>query len=158
MLFCAPLSRLVCVCCCKFVSCVCLDFPLTLVFIRDQLCKAWETPNCGDSSLQGFDIRKKIVVLKFDLLITWEGLSATLIHWDTTTWIRQAYYAWPNHGIKIIVSLVSLLYCDSISSSTSPHFHIALSLILILWEQSSEEVLSSLNLHSNLVFGFTKLF
>jgi hypothetical protein len=26
--------------------------PLTIVFIWDHLCKAWETPNCGDSSQQ----------------------------------------------------------------------------------------------------------
>jgi hypothetical protein len=31
-------------------------------------------------------IRKTIVVLKFDLWVTWEGLSATLFHWDATTW------------------------------------------------------------------------
>jgi hypothetical protein len=32
------------------------------------------------------------VVLKFDRWITLEVLSATLVHWDTTTWSRQAFY------------------------------------------------------------------
>jgi hypothetical protein len=31
-------------------------------------------------------IRKTIVLLKFDLLITWEGLSATFIHWNAIMW------------------------------------------------------------------------
>jgi hypothetical protein len=46
------------------------------------------------------------VVLKFGLWIIWKGLSATLVHWDATTWSRQTYYARPNHGIKIVMSLV----------------------------------------------------
>jgi hypothetical protein len=67
------------------------------------------------------DIRKTTVVLKFDLRITWEGLSATLVHWEATTWSRQAYYAWPNHAIKIVVSLVpfTLLQFSSLSCSNS---------------------------------------
>jgi hypothetical protein len=36
------------------------------------------------------DIRK-IVSLKFGIWITREGLSATLVSWDTTTWSRQAF-------------------------------------------------------------------
>jgi hypothetical protein len=31
-------------------------------------------------------MRKTTMVLKFDLWITWEGLTATLVYWDTTTW------------------------------------------------------------------------
>jgi hypothetical protein len=116
------LSRLVCVCCCNFVSCVCFYSHLLLWFIWYQLCKAWETPKCGDSSQwEKLEIRKRTVVLKFDRWITWERLSATLIHWDATTWSRQAFYAWPNHEIKIVVHLSTLLYCDSILSNTSLH-------------------------------------
>jgi hypothetical protein len=37
---------------------------------------------------RGNTIRKAIAVLKFDLWITWERLSATLVHWDATTWGR----------------------------------------------------------------------
>jgi hypothetical protein len=40
---------------------------------------------------------RTMVALKFDLWITWEGLSATLVRRDTTTWNRQAFEAWPNH-------------------------------------------------------------
>jgi hypothetical protein len=36
---------------------------------------------------------KEEPVLKFDLWITSEVLSATLVYWEIITWSRQAYYA-----------------------------------------------------------------
>jgi hypothetical protein len=62
-----------------------------------HLFKAWETPICGDYSQSGIDIRKTTVILKFDLWITWEGLSATL---DRRRSPQRGVGIWPNHGIK----------------------------------------------------------
>jgi hypothetical protein len=48
------------------------------------------------------------VSLKFDLWVTWEGLSATFNKKEVTTaWSRH----WPNHG-KIVVSLIHFTYYD----------------------------------------------
>jgi hypothetical protein len=86
-------------------SCVCFYSLLYSDFDCNHLCKAWETPICGDSSQHDIDIRKTTVALKFDLWITWERLSATLGQ-------RRS----PQHGVgigrttvKIVVSLVHLL-------------------------------------------------
>jgi hypothetical protein len=48
---------------------------------------------------------------KVDHWITWEGLSATLVIWDTTMWSRQAFEAWPNHK-KNCMRLVCLIFCN----------------------------------------------
>jgi hypothetical protein len=57
-----------------------------------------------------------------------KGLSATLTRWDATTWTRQVLHlAEPqdkNHRVTCLYSCAIL--------STSTHFIIALSLILIL--------------------------
>jgi hypothetical protein len=53
------------------------------------------------------------------------------------------------------MSLVFIPYSDSTLSYSSLHFIIALSLILTLWDQLSEEVYSSHPLHSNLALAFT---
>jgi hypothetical protein len=148
-------SWLVCVCCCDFVSCVCVTPPyscglieINCVRVRDS--KLWRFLTMR----KGWDKKEKRGT-QVDQWITREGLSATLVNWDTPTWIRQAFYAWPNHGIKIVLSLISLPYSDSTLSSTSLHFNIALNLILTLREQLSEEVLSSHPLHLDLVFYHT---
>jgi hypothetical protein len=87
------------------------------------------------------------------------GLSATLVHWDATTCCRRAFYAWPNHELKLLCHLSKLrkLYVTAILLFLALHFtyNIALILILTLWEQLSEEVLSSHPLHSDLVFYLT---
>jgi hypothetical protein len=75
--------------------CVFLFFLTLVLWLKDHLCKAWETPTCGDSSQRGIGIMKKTVVLKFDLWITWEGLSATL------DWRRSR-----QHGVGIPPSLL----------------------------------------------------
>jgi hypothetical protein len=79
-LFCVLVSWLVCVCCCcGSSSCVCfysLSYSCGLLVINS----VW----VRDSNLWRFltkgilEKRKKIMVLKFDLWITWEGLSAIL--------------------------------------------------------------------------------
>jgi hypothetical protein len=48
-----------------FVSFVCFYSPLVLSSFEIKLCKACETPNCGDSSSRGkLEIRKKTEVFK----------------------------------------------------------------------------------------------
>jgi hypothetical protein len=74
----ALLSLLLCVLLLHCVLVCVLTPSLTQILIMIILCKVWETPTCGDSSQTGWDIRKNTVALKFDLWVTWEGLSATL--------------------------------------------------------------------------------
>jgi hypothetical protein len=57
-----------------------------------------------------------------DHWITWEGLSATLVHWDATTWSRQSFYAWPNDGLKSLCHLSKLLYVIAILLFLALHF------------------------------------
>jgi hypothetical protein len=115
------LSQLVCMCCFDFISCVCVSSPA-------YLCDLFEI-NCvrvRDSKLWRFLTTRKHWDKKenrgtqVDQWITWEGLSATLVHWDTTTWIREEFYTWPNHGKKSL--------CHLSLSSSSLHFIVALSL------------------------------
>jgi hypothetical protein len=122
-------SRLVCVLVLWLsLLCVCCYSLLTPVLIRDLLCKMWETPKCGDSS-QGDKLEiKKNYVIQVDHWITWKGLSATLVRWDATTWTSQVFHLaepWDKNR------RVTCLYSYAILS-TSTHFIIALSLILIL--------------------------
>jgi hypothetical protein len=89
-------------------SCVFLYSPPYSGFDCNHLCKVWETPIRGDSSQQSIDIRKTIVTLKFDLWITWEGLSATLDQRRSPQ--RGVGVSWT--VVKIIVSLVRFTYHD----------------------------------------------
>jgi hypothetical protein len=132
--------------CALFFACVCVVVALCSCvllyshpysrFDCNHLCKAWGTPICGDSSQRDIDIRKTTVALKFDLWITWEGLSATLDQ-------RRS----PQHGVgigqtmvKIAMSLVHFTYCDCCLLELSYSVAILLlSLIVILKEQWSEE-------------------
>jgi hypothetical protein len=126
-------------------TCVRLYSPPYSGFDCNHLCKAWGTLICEDSSQRDIDIRKTIVALKFDLWITWEGLSATLDQ-------RRS----PQRGVgigrttvKIAMSLVHFTYCVCCLLELSYSVVILLlSLVLILKEQSSEEFsfLSLLNL------------
>jgi hypothetical protein len=69
----------VCVLLLRLCSCLHVLTPsLTLSLIVIIFVRQCETPNLLRFLTNVFDIRKNIVVLKFDLLITWEGLSATL--------------------------------------------------------------------------------
>jgi hypothetical protein len=102
----------------------------------DRFCKAVRDSNLWRFLKNGNTWYNEELWLKFDLWITWEGLSATLVHWNTTTWSRQAYYAWSNHGKKITVSLVSftLFWFYSLSSLTS--LGILLLESFISWERN----------------------
>jgi hypothetical protein len=108
-----------CACCCCLCSCVRFYYHPSPVFIVIKLSKAWETPIYGDSSQQDINIRKTIVALKFDLWITWEGLSATIdqrmspkhgvgISWTTTKIDMSLVHLL----IAIIIFLSSLLACN----------------------------------------------
>jgi hypothetical protein len=144
-----PLSVLRCV-----LVCV-LSPSLTQILIVLILCKAWETPTCEDSSQTGWDIRKNTVALKFELWITWEGLSATLDQ-------RRS----PQHGVgfswtmgKIIVSLVYFTLLQFMSSLVLKlHLYIAPSLIHISREQWSEESIFLSFSHPNLVLVYSNTF
>jgi hypothetical protein len=128
-------SLLVCVVV-ALCSCVLIYSPPYSRFDCNHLCKAWGTPICGESWQRDIDIRKTTVALKFDLWITWEGLSATLDQ-------RRS----PQHGVgigqtmvKIAMSLVHFTYCDCCLIELSYSVAILLlSLIVILKEQWSEE-------------------
>jgi hypothetical protein len=136
-------------------SCVCLYSPPYSSFDYNHLCKAWKTPICGDSSQQDIDIRNTIVSLKFDLWITWVGLSATLDQ-------RRS----PQRGVGIGRTTVKkhcvscLFYLLWLLSSRVLYSLVILllSLILILKEQSSEEFSWFLSSHPNLVLVFTNTY
>jgi hypothetical protein len=111
-----------CACCwCDCVLVCVFLLPSLLHFDCKQLCKAWETPVCGDSSQRDCWYKEDIVALKFDLWITWEGLNATLD-------LRRS----PQHGVsirqttvKIVVSLVSLFIMITIFLSYLLSYNIA---------------------------------
>jgi hypothetical protein len=126
-------------CACSCLMCVLLLqlsllcvllFPLTLVLIRDLLCKAWETPKCGDSSQCNIIEIKRTMVFK--LII-----GSLERRWVQPSSIGTPQHGvgkcstWPNHGIKIDVSLV-FYSCEILSISIHFTCIIALSLILIL--------------------------
>jgi hypothetical protein len=140
-------SWIVCVCCCDSISRVCvLLFPLTLVFIWDHLCKAWDTPNCGDSSQRDIVEIKRTVVFKLifgSLERGWVQPSSV----GTPQRGLGKYSTWQNHGIKITVSLVFTLLRFSLSHFT---YIIDISSILTMWKQLSEELFSSLSIHMDL--------
>jgi hypothetical protein len=107
--FVVALSSLqLCLWCCDCALVCVLTPSLTLSLIVIIYVKPWETPNLWRFLTNGFDIRNTYVALKFDLWITWEGLSATL---DQRRSPQQGVgIGWTT--IKNVVSLVSLLDCD----------------------------------------------
>jgi hypothetical protein len=86
-LMCSSLNLFLCVLlwfCLLYVSLL----PLLLWLIWDQLCKVWETPNCGDSSQrEKLEIRKRIVVLKLIIGSLERG------------WVQPSSVATPQHGV-----------------------------------------------------------
>jgi hypothetical protein len=76
-----------CACvCCGFESCVRCFPSLTLVLLCDLYCKGErlqlvEIPRKREEYSKGKDHG-----IQVDHWITWKGLSATLVHWDATTW------------------------------------------------------------------------
>jgi hypothetical protein len=107
LLLCSLLCICVC-CCCVVLLCVYCTLCLTLVLIvitcvRHERLQHVEIPHKRD-----WVIRKTYVALKFDIWITWEGLSETLEQRNSPQ--RGVDIGWTT--VKIVVSLVSLLYCD----------------------------------------------
>jgi hypothetical protein len=127
VLFCVLVIVLCACCCCNSRSCVCLYSSLTLVFIWDHLCKAWETPNCGDSSQRNIVEIKRTVVFK---LIFGSLERGWVQPWSIGMPQRGVgkYSTWPNHMIKNIVSRVFIPVRFSLSIYFT--YIIALSLIL----------------------------
>jgi hypothetical protein len=84
---------------------------------------------CKGERLQVVEIPRKRDIVKerkhhgiqVDLWITWKGLSATLVHWDATTWSRQVLYlAEPRDKPSCLLCLFSLwLLCFHKSSILS---------------------------------------
>jgi hypothetical protein len=83
----------------------------------NHLCKVGETLICWDFSQQDIDIRKTSVALKFDIWITWEGLSATLNQRRSP----QRRVGIGRTTVKIVVSLVYFNYCDYCLLKFSTH-------------------------------------
>jgi hypothetical protein len=92
-----------------------------LEFISHQTCKGARDSNLwrslwGDSYWDKEDRDTQVYHR-----ITWEGLSATLVHRDTTMWSRQAFKAWPNRRIKSRVFCAFFFAIVSFSLSSSIH-------------------------------------
>jgi hypothetical protein len=81
-----------CSCLCSTLPCVVLSCNYWFVYSHKRL-------QVVKILAKGNDIRKNHCT-QVDLWTAWEGLGATLVRWDTITWSRQAFEAWPNHGIK----------------------------------------------------------
>jgi hypothetical protein len=107
---------LCCLLCFSLNLCACVTVILSLVYVSTPpySCGLFEINCVRCERLQIVEIprngktwdKKENCGTQIDHLLTWEGLSATLVRWDATTWSGQAFYVWPNHEIKIIVSLV----------------------------------------------------
>jgi hypothetical protein len=109
-----------CACCCYDCVLVCVSTSI-LRFDCKQLCKAWETPICGDSSQRDFVYKEDIMALKFDLWITWEGLSATLDQRRSP----QRGVGIERTTVKIAMSLVSLFIVITIFLSSLLSYNIS---------------------------------
>ena len=149
-------SLLLCVVLLLLCSCVCLYSLLTLMLDCDQLCKAWETPICGDSSQPGTWYKEDIHGTQVWSLDHLRGVECN--PWPkevTTMWSRH----WPNHGKKSPCLIVHLLYCDCCLLEFSYSLGILLlSLIHISKEQSSEEFSFPLLSHPNLALFLSNSF
>jgi hypothetical protein len=107
------LVLVLCACwCCNSHFCVRCYSLLTLVLMRDLLCKVWETPKCGDSSQSDIVEIKRYVVFKLifgSLEMGWVQPSSV----GTPHVEVGKYFNWPNHRIKLLRHL-SLVLCDSL--------------------------------------------
>jgi hypothetical protein len=81
-------SRLgLCACVCGELSLACVAFPpLLLCFSCDQHCKGERLQLVEIPHKRGKNSKEKDRGIQVDHWITWKRLSATLVHWDTTTW------------------------------------------------------------------------
>jgi hypothetical protein len=96
-----------CVCgCAAYLGLVCVALPnLTLCFLCDL--------NCKGERLQIVEIprkrEKESCGIQVDHWIAWKGLSATLVHWDATTWkVDKCYLAEPRDKNRVSLVLPSL--------------------------------------------------
>jgi hypothetical protein len=95
-----------------------LQLSLLCVLLFEMICKAWETPKCGDSSQRDIVEIKGTVVFKLifrSLERGWVQPSSI----GTPQHGVGKYSTWPNHGIKTVVSLVFILVRFSLPSFTS---------------------------------------
>ena len=123
-------------------------------FDCDQLCKAWETPICGDSSQLGYWYKEENRDTQIWSLDHFRGVECN--PWPKEFTINLSRH-WLNHDKNRCVScpfysLRSLSSCVLILTC-----NIAPKLVLILKEQSSEEF-SFLLPYSNLVSVLTNIF
>jgi hypothetical protein len=72
--------------CCVIESCVCFSPPLLLCFFCDHYCKGERLQIVEIPRKREKDYKEESRGIQVDHWITWKGLSATLVHWDTTTW------------------------------------------------------------------------
>jgi hypothetical protein len=81
-------SRLgLCACVCCELSLACVDFPpLLLCFYCDQPCKGERLQLVEIPRKREKTAKEKDRGIQVDHWITWKGLSATLVHWNATTW------------------------------------------------------------------------
>jgi hypothetical protein len=88
-----------CLHCCELVLVLCSWFWLFCVYSLpclvpscnfDSYVRLQETSIYGDSLWEGYKWYKEDRGTQVDLWITWEGLIATLVRWDTTTWSSQS--------------------------------------------------------------------
>jgi hypothetical protein len=76
-----------CACmCCEFESCVCCSPSLTIVILLWQTCKGERLQSVEIPRKREKDYKEESHGIQVDHWIAWKGLSATLIHWDATTW------------------------------------------------------------------------
>jgi hypothetical protein len=81
-------SRLgLCACVCYELGLACVAFPpLLLCFSCDQHCKGERLQLVEIRRKREKNSKEKDRGIQVDHWITWKGLSATLVHWDATTW------------------------------------------------------------------------
>jgi hypothetical protein len=72
--------------CCEFESCVCSLPNLTLCFLCDQYCKGERLQLVEIPRKREENYKEESRGIQVDHWITWKRLSATLVHWDATTW------------------------------------------------------------------------
>jgi hypothetical protein len=72
--------------CCAFESCVCCYPSLLLCFFCDHHCKGERLQIVEIPRKREKGYKEESRGIQVDHWITWKGLSATLIHWDATTW------------------------------------------------------------------------
>jgi hypothetical protein len=117
-------------CVCVLLGFVCVaslpySSAFTLIFVvRARDSNLWRFLANGKS-----DKKKDHCGIQVDHWITWEGLSATLVHWDATTWSRQVLYLTePRDKPLCLLCHFSLWFLCFTSTPLQPLDYIALTL------------------------------